>query len=341
MTELADFESQWIDAPPPEDPNGSGDESDGGPLAGLLLTRSALRDLPDPQPLIDNVLDQGTIALLYGKWGTGKSFIALDWAASIATGRNWQGRVTEQRRGLYVAAEGAYGLKARTDAFEIGWQREIADDQLSVLPKPVNLARAVEVSNLKALIEWGGYGFVVIDTLARCMVGADENSARDCGEVVDVLHQLRECTPGGRGVILGVHHSGKDGRTFRGSSVFEAGADTVYSINLDGAVILLDREKRKDGPIVDLHRLKLAPVDGTKSLVVESHGGETHDDRAGLLLSHFESHFAATGASGSQLRDVVDIPKATFYRALSDLVKRGDIVNTGTDKRPFYKLAAK
>ncbi|RDH75924.1 hypothetical protein DVS77_24700 [Mycolicibacterium moriokaense] len=34
-----------------------------------------------------NVLDQGTVALLYGKWGTAMTFIALDWAASVATGR--------------------------------------------------------------------------------------------------------------------------------------------------------------------------------------------------------------------------------------------------------------
>jgi AAA domain len=75
-------------------------------LADKLLTRSALAELPTPTPLIDNVLDKGTVALLYGKWGTGKSFIALDWAASVATGRNWQGRPTERLRVLYIAAEG-------------------------------------------------------------------------------------------------------------------------------------------------------------------------------------------------------------------------------------------
>ena len=81
------------DPGPPEPP------ADPGPmmpvLADKLLTRSALRDLPDPKPLIDNVLDQGTTALLYGKWGTAKTFVALDWAASVATRRKWQGRHVE------------------------------------------------------------------------------------------------------------------------------------------------------------------------------------------------------------------------------------------------------
>lgn len=307
-----------------------------------LLSRSALRDLPDPEPLVENVLDQGGVALLYGKWGSGKSFIALDWAARVATGTPWQGRDTEQRRVLYVAAEGAYGLKGRTQAWETGWRTELSDGALDVYPRPVNLTHAIEAANLAALIDWNGYGLVVIDTLARCMVGADENSARDCGQVVDTLTRLREATPGGRGVVLGVHHTGKDGETFRGSSAFEAGSDAVYRVKLDGPVIALERMKRKDGPLVDQHRLRLSRVDGTPSVILEcvSPGGETHD-RSDSLLSHFASHFAGGGAYASQLVEVSAMSKATVYRALSDLLKRGDIVNTGSPRRPFYELVTK
>lgn len=308
-------------------------------LADLLLTRSALRQLPKPEPLIDGVLDQGTVALLYGKWGTYKSFIALDWAASVATGRAWQGRPTEQRRALYVAAEGAFGLSARTDAWELGWHTTIHDGTLDILPRPVNLTNTAEVANLAALVDWGGYGFVVLDTLARCMVGADENSAKDCGEVVDALHRLREHTPNSRGVVTGVHHSGKDGKTFRGSSVFEAGADTVYSTTHDGTAVILDREKRKDGPQVDSHRLQLDLIDGAGSGVISVSRGVRQDDRASNLLSHFKSHFHDRGAYATQLLEVTEMPKATFYRALSDLQKRGELINEGSDKRPFYRLA--
>jgi hypothetical protein len=243
-------------------------------LAGQLLTRAALRSLPDPEPLIDNVLDKGTNALLYGKHGTLKSFTAFDWAASVGTGRKWQGRQTEKGRVLYIAAEGALGTKGRTDAWETGWQTTIADTgELEILGRPVNLTKPLEVANLAALISWGGYDFVIIDTLARCMVGADENSAKDCGIVVEAMTQLLGQTPHGRGVILGIHHAGKDGKTFRGSSVFEAGADTVYSSIRDGGVITLTREKRKDGPEHDRHELKLDPVKGTNSAVISVHRG--------------------------------------------------------------------
>lgn len=306
-------------------------------LADILLNRSAIRSLPDPEPLIGNVLDQGTTALLYGKHGTFKTFVALDWAASVATGRRWQNRHTEQRRTLYVAGEGAFGFKRRIDAWETGWQTQIGDDDLDILPRPVNLTRLLDVANLAALIEWNGYGLVVLDTLARCMVGADENSAKDCGIVVDAMTRLLGYTPSGRGVILGVHHSGKDGKTFRGSSVFEAGAETVYSTTRDGGIVVLNREKRKDGPENDRHELKLDPIEGTGSVAISVHRGGGQTDRADKLMSTFVQHFVSIGATKAELRLVAEMPSATFHRALSDLLKAGDLINHGTDQRPFYK----
>lgn len=331
----------------PDDPGPQSPPDDGPPpdepatpvYADAILTRSALRNLPDPQPLIGNVLDQGTTALLYGRWGTAKSFIALDWAASVGTGRNWQGRPTQQRRALYVAGEGAFGFKGRIDAWEQGWHTSIGDDDMGILPFPVNLTRPLEVGNLAALIDWGGYHFVVLDTLARCMVGADENSAKDTGIVIDAMVRLLARTPAGRGVVLGVHHAGKDGKTLRGSSAFEGAADTVYFTSRDGGTITLDREKRKDGPEFDRHTLKLDLIEGTGSAVLGVDRSADMTPRTEQLLSAFLSHFKVTGASKAELRLVAEMAPSTFHRALSDLVESGRLVNVGTDKRPFYKLA--
>ena len=340
VVQSPDWPADADDPGPPEPPLDPGIvESELRPpvIADMLLNRSALRALPDPEPLIANVLDQGTTALLFGRHGTAKTFIALDWAASVATGRSWQGRRTTRRRVLYVAGEGAFGLKGRLDAWEVAWATEIGDSDFDILPCPVNLTRPLEVANLAALIDWQSYGLVVLDTLARCMVGADENSAKDCGIVVDAMTRLVRHTPDGRGVVLGVHHSGKDGKTFRGSSVFEAGADTVYSVIADGAIKVLERTKRKDGPTGDRHDLKLDPIAGTGSVALSVHRGGGQTDRADKLLSTFVHHFAASGASKAELRSVADLPTATFHRALTDLLKAGLLINHGTDQRPFYK----
>lgn len=306
-----------------------------------LLTRSALESLPDPEPLIDGVLDQGTTALLYGKWGSGKSFVALDWAASVATERRWQGRSTRRRKVLYVAAEGAFGLKGRIKAWETGWKVAVTDGQLDILPIPVNLAKWTDVHDLAGLIRENGYGFVILDTLARCMVGADENSAKDTGIVVDHLNTLREATPDGRGVVLGVHHTGKDGKTLRGSSAFEGGADTVYQTCLDGGAIDLTREKRKDGPCEDRHRLHISPVDGTNSAIVSVHRGVDNSERADKILSIMSNHFWTTGASRTDLWKVAEeagISYGTFSRGLNDLLESGELVNEGTKARKFFRL---
>ncbi len=325
--------------PPGRDDGGVGDTQP--TFANQLLTRSDLRALPDPEPMIDNVLDQGTCALLYGHRGSLKSFIAFDWNASVGTARFWQGRRTEQCRGLYVAAEGAHGYPGRFEAWEGGWSRQIDDGAVDLLPRPVNLMVPAEVASLGALISWGGYGFVVLDTMARCMVGGDENSAKDMGLVVDRLYYLLDKTPGRRGVVLAVHHTGKDGRTLRGSSALEAGVDTVYSTNRDGGVVTLNREKRKDGPEADVHTLKLSLIEGSGSGVVEASNlstwGVDKPERADKLLSTFVHHFSQTGASKAELRKVAEMPDATFYRAVSDLLKCGDLINEGTSKRPFYK----
>jgi DNA-binding IclR family transcriptional regulator len=58
-------------------------------------------------------------------------------------------------------------------------------------------------------------------------------------------------------------------------------------------------------------------------------------------LSHYKSHFAGRGAFATQLLESSEMPKTTFYRALSDLLGRGELINDGTDKRPFYKAATK
>ncbi len=324
-----------------------GDAPDSPALAGRLLTRSALRNLPDPEPLIGNVVDQGTCALLYGHRGTYKSFIALDWALSVATGRPWQGRQTEQRRVLYVAAEGAFGFKGRTAAWEVGWERQVSDDEFRILPTPVNLTDTREVAELGALIDWGGYGLVVLDTMARCTVGADENSAKDIGQVVAQMYRLLDRTPDRRGVVLGVHHTGKDTRTLRGSSAYEAGMDTIYSVKREdkGGPVTLDREKRKDGPESDRHTLKLEPIEGTNSGVMKAVSSSTwgveRSGRGERLLATFVQNFSTTGASKSELKSVSNMSDGTFYRALDDLVKSGDLINTGSGTRPFYKVVSK
>lgn len=233
---------------------------------------------------------------------------------------------------LYVASEGAYGLHARVSAWEYAWQRQIADDDLLVFPEPVNLGERHAVAELCAAAD--GRDLVVIDTLARCLVGADENSAKDMGIAVDALYRLRDATHGG--TVLVVHHTGKDRETTRGSSALEAGVDTVYTTATDGAHIRLKRTKRKDGPADDTLSLKIKPV--LDSCVLVSTQRVDKRPTADALLSIFLSTFSETGASKAELRVAAGMPPASFHRALNDLLSSQLLINAGTEQRPFYKI---
>ena len=52
--------------------------------------------LPPPDWLVKNVLPVGSQGVLFGPSGSGKSFVALDMALSLATGQPWQGLEVKQ-----------------------------------------------------------------------------------------------------------------------------------------------------------------------------------------------------------------------------------------------------
>lgn len=317
-------------------PTGEGEPSEGDPppatLVDRILRRDQLADLPQPEPLIDDTLDRRTVSLLAGRNSTGKSFLALDWACCIATGKPWQGRtVHEPGAVLYVAAEGAYGLHQRVSAWEHAWHREVVD--LDVLPEPVNLFTGAGFADLRRHVQARCYRLVVVDTWARSTVGGKENDNSDSTVAFERVDRLRRTGPS---VLVVAHTDGADTKA-RGATALEDNADTVYRIKGDAGYLELDRTKRKDGPGEDRHQLQLKPV--LDSCIVQNTRGQDHvlSGRAEALMSAFSEHFADMGASKAELRAVADQAPATFARSLRSLVTQGLLVNHGSDARPFYK----
>jgi AAA domain len=269
----------WADVPPITTEPGS--QNGRAPRLRPFLGRDDLDHLPAPTPLIADTLDQGSVFLLLGYYQTLKSFVAIDWCASVATGLGWQNRaISERRRALYVAAEGAYGLRARVNAWERHRNTRIGHTDLSIYPGAVNLGDPAEVGELCAYVRGEGIGFVTIDTLAKCIPGLDENSSRDMGLAVTALYALRDAA-GPTGVIGAVHHTGKNRSGARGSSALESGVDTVYETDGTSALVSLTRTKRKDGPRQDSMSLRLKLIEGTGSGVAVDNAGLPTNGPAG------------------------------------------------------------
>lgn len=211
-------------------------------MRSKLLDYQALLDRPAPKPLIKGIVDLDSECWLIGKSGEYKSFVAVDWACHVATGREWRGRRVKQGRVLYVAAEGAAGIGKRVQGWAL--HNEVEPKDLAVLPMPVQvLSGDFEVLTLLAAeLE---PAMIVLDTQARMTAGMDENSAQDMGRFVQAVSTLREVTGA---CVLTVHHVGRNGMDARGSSAIDAAQDWEWKCERPGKTLQarLSCQKSKD-----------------------------------------------------------------------------------------------
>jgi len=220
--------------------------------------RFALRSLSEveeqlPKPaFIEGIAPQGSLFGLVGPFGSGKSFVAIDWALSAATGRDWCGRKVNGGAVVYITPEGTEAFGKRTRAWRInrgnasegepvecpGNFHLIAEAPLLMYPGDVEeLLRAIQALPTAPAL-------VVVDTVARHMVGGDENSQRDMGLFVAGADRIRAATGA---TLLLVHHTGKDGK-MRGSTALPGALDAYAEVTKTGELSLtLSCGKAKDG----------------------------------------------------------------------------------------------
>jgi hypothetical protein len=325
---------------PPEEQEPPERETLADKFRGKLLTADGVLRLPAPSYLIDDVLVRDTIAVLFGKPGSGKSFLALDFGLCVAGGLPWQGREVRGGSVLHVAAEGVAGLGKRVAAWQEAFRLERLDD-IWFMPGAVNLLQPDRVAALVEVAAELKPALVVLDTLARSMVGGDENSARDVGVAIDATDRLRVAT--GATVLL-VHHTTKDGSAFRGSSALEGAADTMLECSDDDGWMKLICEKQKDDaefPPIRLRREVVSLADGATSCVLRAvsplEGAAVGDRYQAAALEALWKDFGSTGASGPTLRETLQMSSATCSRTMNGLLSRGLVENIGTATRPFWK----
>lgn len=202
--------------------------------------------------LIKGLIPQHSFGVLYGEPDSMKSFSAIDMACSIATGREWNSKPTQQGTVLYLAAEGQQGFSRRTKAWELANHTEA--NNLWVLGSSLTLNNPKDQHQLIGAIrhleeaQQTKVELLVIDTLARCMEG-DENTPKDMGKFVSACDLIRRTTGTS---ILCIHHSGKDvNKGARGSNVLIAAADYEFKMRKtkEKGLVKLINTKQKDADI--------------------------------------------------------------------------------------------
>lgn len=317
---------------PPEDEPEAPSKLD--KLRAALVDTWGLDRMPEPEPLIDGVMYRNSLVWVQGKSGNGKSFVALDIAGCVGAGVNWQLHQVTQGPVLYVAAEGAYGMRWRVRAWEKAYGEDMAD--VKWLPQPVQAGLEAE---WQALVDLAGEiqpALIIIDTQARVTVGMEENAAKDMGMFVEQLEQLREAS---RACVIVVHHEGRNGDHMRGSTALEGAASTVIKVTKDGEELTLSCAKQKDAnPFYDI-LLRLVPIGDSATLMPAG------DDPAGKVTAAVQrTHrkwwdtFKSDRVSATRLVKAEIATERTLYRHLRALVDAGIAQKQELGQSTYYWL---
>lgn len=231
------------------------------------LKVSDIQNLADPQWLIGELIPEDSFSVIYGPPGSTKSFLALDLACCVATGLPWKGQPVRQGKVMVCVGEGLRGLKWRLESWMLAHpdaDPELLEDNLEIIEDVPHLLEKHDTAMLlNTAIEMHEENpdvdlkLFVIDTLARALVGGDENSAQDVGRAIDACEKVRKATGA---TALVVHHSGVEGTRERGSTALRGAADTSIQVAHDETqrITTVAVKKIKDGEGGKLYRLALA-----------------------------------------------------------------------------------
>lgn len=212
-----------------------------------VITAGMIAKRPAGEWLIKGLLPRADLIVLYGASGSGKTFVALDIAASIARGVAWRGMRTKKARVLYIAAEGGGGVGKRFEAYARHHGINAADLDIGIITVAPNFMMKEDIAELVAsIVASGGADLIIVDTYAQVTPGSNENSGEDMGLA---LSNCRNLTAATGATVLLVHHAGKDAsRGARGWSGMRAAADAQLEvIKHENGQRELRIDKMKDG----------------------------------------------------------------------------------------------
>lgn len=283
-----------------------------------LLSVEELEALPEPVWLVEKAIPDNATVALVGPTKQYKTFVALDLAARISLGAEWHGRKTRPGPVVFIAGEGAAGLRKRL----LAWAAYFgATPDVLVLPHSLDFGTASDVVQLLSAIAEripnNRVALVIVDTLNRNMLG-DENVSDYVARFMAASDTIRAATGA---TVLVIHHTGHatngdSGKMRgRGSSAFAAAMDAVFlctQVN-GGDRVELVCDKQKDD--VDGWRVEFEVVPVLHSLVVKPSGvsGVKLTGQRLHALRVLHRDFAAGGALHKEWHEATDIDAESSF----------------------------
>jgi KaiC/GvpD/RAD55 family RecA-like ATPase len=217
---------------------------------GFLHVSEIINAIRPSAWLIKKYLEQHSMALIFGAPASGKSFIAIDMACSIATGTEYHGHKVTQGAVFYIAGEGTNNIRKRLKAWEVSKGISLSQYPLYVSSSPAQFYDETAAHEVEQAIETLSHdtgvkpALIVIDTLARNIGAGDENQTKDMNIFVSHVDAVKDKW---QATALIVHHTGlQEQQRARGSSVLKAALDHEYHVVKESNNVRLTCTKMKD-----------------------------------------------------------------------------------------------
>lgn len=225
-----------------------------------LRSAEELANAPPLKWLVRGVISREGLFSMFGAPGSGKSFLMLALAAAVAgAASDWFGRRVECCPVTYCVLEGEAGMSKRVRAWALHNESKLPES-LRFMTQPFDLLDPAAVVALATAVREvnGAGGMVVLDTLNRATPGADENSSVDMGKIIAAAKRLQGLLGG---VVLLVHHSGKDAaKGLRGHSSLHAALDGAIEVTGGGDQREWRVAKSKDDETGTVYGFRLVTV---------------------------------------------------------------------------------
>jgi len=208
--------------------------------------------------LITDLFERERLITVFGAPKSGKSFIAIAMACSVAIGEEFYGHETKKSPVLYLCGEGVSGVRRRLASYEqYEGTGSLKGAPLFLSNRGSRINEPEEYDKLENEInlikdQVGDIGLIIFDTFQRNFSG-DENSAQEVNKFVKAADQLIHDF--GCSVLL-VHHTGRGNKgRARGSSVLDASIDGEFLVERKGTkaddanlmLVKMSQTKNKDG----------------------------------------------------------------------------------------------
>jgi KaiC/GvpD/RAD55 family RecA-like ATPase len=204
----------------------------------------ALAPHPPVEWIVQDLMLKGSVCMITGDAGSGKTWTSMDVAMCIALGKPWLGRNVIQGAVLLVDEEsGEHRLSNRLTKISAGHGGNESSPLFYITMQGVDLRNALDVNELEKIITAMQIKFVVMDALMDMMLGADENSVKD---VIPAFAQLKQVVERTGVTFLVIHHNDKAGKGYRGSTAIKGAVDLMVEVEKNNDTVKIKTNKIRD-----------------------------------------------------------------------------------------------